>query len=131
MNDQNTPPTPTPIATQRVEDFESTYANNVQFQPSVWDLKILFGELDQGEGKAAIEQHTAITIPWATAKLMRYYLDLNISFYESENGRIKIPPRVLPPEPDPLPQELENDPQAKAASELVRKMRNEFIASVT
>lgn len=62
------------------EELTSDYANNTFLQPTIWDLKVLFGELTaQGKG---IEWHTAITIPWAQAKLFSYYLQLNIESYE-------------------------------------------------
>lgn len=53
----------------RHEEFTSLYANNVQFEWSQLDLKLIFGQLDQSRGKAQIEQHTAMTIPWMIAKL--------------------------------------------------------------
>jgi hypothetical protein len=113
------------------EDFISTYANHVLFQASVWDLKLVFGQLDQPqEHHPVIEQHTAITMPWMQVKLMAYYLLLNLLMYESENGDIKIPPRLLPPEPPPLDPEQEKDPHVKEAHESAKKMRAEFIASL-
>jgi len=68
---------------ERDEDFLPVYANNVLFEPSVWDLKMIFGQLDQSEGKAVVEQHTAVTIPWAQAKVLSYYLQVNLTAYAS------------------------------------------------
>jgi len=31
---------------RRAEDFSSHYANNIHLEPSGWDLKFLFGQLD-------------------------------------------------------------------------------------
>ena len=42
------------------KDFATIYANNFQFEPSVWDLKIVFGQLDQQIG--AIVQRLAQTV---------------------------------------------------------------------
>src|SRR5271166_6463202 len=42
------------------------YANHVCFVPTVFDLKIIFGESRVGEGQEMIEQHTEITISVAS-----------------------------------------------------------------
>lgn len=115
---------------ERDEDFLSVYANNVLFEPSVWDLKMIFGQLDQSEGRAVVEQHTAVTIPWAQAKVLSYYLQVNLTAYEIENGRIAIPTGVLPPEPGPIPPELEGNQQAKAIREAAIRLREQFLASL-
>ena len=47
---------------RRDEEFASLYANNVQLESSVWDLKIMFGQLDQAKGPNVINQHTAMTM---------------------------------------------------------------------
>ena len=38
-------PAPPSIPIKRIEDFVSRYANNVNLEISVWDLKLLFSEL--------------------------------------------------------------------------------------
>ena len=99
-----------PIASEsffeRDEDFASLYANNVQFETSVWDLKIIFGQLDQSRPSGRVDQHTAITLPWLQAKIMAFYLSANVALYEADNGKIQIPlslqPQPLPPVPDHL-----------------------------
>ena len=63
------------------DDITSDYANNVFFVGSIWDLKILFGELTAVEQQ--VDWHTAMTLPWAQAKLMSYYLQINIALHES------------------------------------------------
>jgi hypothetical protein len=121
-----------PIETKRAEDFSSLYANNVRFESSVWDLRILFGELDQSaeQGKHVVELHTAIAIPWVQVKLMIYYLQLNLFLHEAENGKVRIAQRVFPPDPGPMPpKEFENDPTAKALHELVVKLHRELVAN--
>lgn len=111
------------------EDFASLYANNVRFESSVWDLKLLFGQLDQSTGGEVIELHTSMTIPWPTAKLMLYYLNVNIALHEIENGKISVNPRVFPTIPAPFPPELESNELAKAAHEIASKMRAEFVSN--
>ena len=85
----------------RGQDFVSLYANNVQYEPSVWDLKIVFGELDQSKGPSAVEQHTGITLSWMEAKIAAYFIALHILAYQAKNGLIQIPNSVMPPRPDP------------------------------
>lgn len=113
---------------QRSPDFESLYANNFAFESSVWDLKILFGELDQTLG--TIDQHTAMTIPWSGAKLLVYYLATNIAAQEIINGEIKLPPAVIPPEPPPLPDEHKDNPVFQKVREKFRALHREFLKSL-
>lgn len=117
-----------PLQFKRNEDFESLYANNVRFESSIWDLKLIFGQLDQSTGGEVIELHTAMALPWTTAKIMLYYLHVNIALHELENGKIRIPPRVFPNVPPPLSSEFDNNALAKAAHELAVKLRAEFVA---
>src|ERR1017187_1064478 len=84
----------------RHEDYVTLYANNVQFQPWDSDLRMTFGELDLRKGKVVTEQHTAISISWLQAKIMLYFLGLQVAVQEIANGKIKIPDRLFPPEPD-------------------------------
>lgn len=114
----------------RTEDFASTYSNNVQFEQNALDLKVIFGALDLRGGKITIEQHTSVTMSWVQAKLLSFFLNVNLVAHEAENGKIKIPSKMLPPMP-PLPRELENNPQVKAVVEVIRKMREEFIANLS
>ena len=115
---------------RRTEDFTSVYANNIQFETSVWDLKIILGELDQRGGKLTVEQHTAVSVPWMQAKLLCYFLRMSIEFHEINNGKIPIAKGVLPPPPPPLPPELENDPVAKASFDAIKKLHAELMASL-
>ena len=117
------PPTPLPPSLQfkRDEDFLSRYANNVHFEISSWDLKMIFGELWQEDGQAVIRQHTAITIPWIQAKVMSYFLQANIAIYEATNGRIKVPDDVMPPHPPPPPPD---NPLAKKVGETLKELHD-------
>jgi hypothetical protein len=114
------------IELKRDEDYTSLYANNVRFESSVWDLKLIFGELDQSEGKEVIEQHTAITLPWAQAKLLMHFLNVQIAAHELTFGKIPIPPSVVPQELSVTP-ELQSNESAAAVVELANKLRSEFI----
>ena len=109
MNEE-TPSNPTPkIEFKRDDEFASLYANNVHFESSVWDFKLLFGQLDQSQGtdQTVIDQHTAVTIPWLQVKLMAYFLTINLTFHQNRNGLIQVPPGVLPNRPDPTNTELD------------------------
>jgi hypothetical protein len=122
--------TPPPLQFERGDDFESLYANNVQFELSSWDLKMIFGQLDQSGGRVTVKQHTAITIPWTQAKLGLYFLQANIAAYEIIHGKIKVPSDVLPPElPPPLPG-TENEEPAKTVREMLLKLREQFLANL-
>lgn len=86
---------------RRTPEFISRYANNVQFESSVWDLKLLFGELDQSTDPHAIQQHTSVILPWQQARLIAYFLIVNTTINEAQNGRMSFPSRLVPPRPDP------------------------------
>ena len=107
---------------ERAEDFASLYANNVCYELSAWDLKLIFGQLDQAQAPNLVTQHTAIALSWMQVKLMIYYLQVHLAAYEAQYGGVTLPPAVLPPAPGPLPPEIENDPVAKAASERAREI---------
>ena len=102
------PETPenTPVP-HRSEDAESIYANNIHFEASVWDLKLVLGELDQSKNPATVEQHTILTIPWQQVRLTAYYLILNAMVYEITNGRIPLPKQIIPPRPEPTDPNLD------------------------
>jgi hypothetical protein len=94
-------PNENPLEFKRDDEFASLYANNVQFESSVWDLKIIFGQLDQSKGSAVIDQHTAMSISWMQAKMAAYYLIVNVLFIERRLGTIHIPADIAPARPDP------------------------------
>ncbi len=111
--------------------FVSKYANNVRFEATVHDLKIVFGETDQSSGKEVIRQHTAITIPWSVAKLARYFIDINTLFHELYVGRIPVPPNQIPqPLLQPSSETLANDPLAEEAFLRATRLREEFLESI-
>ena len=114
----------------RHENFESWYANNVQFFPSAWDLRMVFGELDMRDGDAIVQQHTAMTVGWVQAKLMNYFMSLQLGVHEMTQGKIEIPPGALPPEPTPPTGDMENDPIAIQVYEYIKKAREQFMASL-
>jgi hypothetical protein len=110
------------------DELTSDYANNTFFEPSVWDLKIVFGEWS---GRAnSIDWHTSITLPWAQAKLMAYYLEVNVAAHELRMGKIPFPSSMVPQEPPPPPDSDKDDPASRALFEVVKDLRQKFIDSL-
>jgi len=116
-----------PLKPERSDDFVSAYANNAAFEASAWDFKVIFGELDQGQG--TIVQHTAITMPWSVTKLLFYHLNLQITAYETLNGRIPIQEGLKPDEVVSPPELIKDDPRIQKVYEAMKKVREEFIKS--
>ena len=106
-------------------DFESVYANNTLIENSLWDLKIIFGQLEQHTGRPQVDWHTAVTVPWLQSKILSYYLRLNILSHEADNGTIKVPGQVMPPKPLKPSGEFENDPKALEFFEMASKIYSE------
>jgi hypothetical protein len=92
----DTPEPSTLLTTSHSEDFASEYANHVQFELSAWDLKLIFGQLEQSLAPNAVVQHTAITLPWPQIKIMTYLLQINLAVHELLNGRISVPGGIIP-----------------------------------
>jgi hypothetical protein len=80
----------------RTADHLHTYANNLRFERSVWDLCLKFGRLNQATQPHTVEQHVTIDIPWQQVKLLIYYLSINLLLHEAENGHVSIPASVTP-----------------------------------
>lgn len=129
-SEATTPPIP-PLQFERTENFVSSYANNVAFEASAWDIKLLFGQLDQASGKTSVKQHLAVTIPWPQAKLLLFWLRVQVEAAEaSVKAKIPIRKDLIPPELPPPTDKEKNDPDAKEFYELYRKAREEFLASM-
>jgi len=111
-------------------EFDIAYANNARLEVSVWDLKIWFGQLEQHKGKAEVDWHTAITIPWMQAKVLLYYLAAHVVIHQAEAGFISVHPNVLPPKPNaPSDEELLQNPHAKEAYELLVSIHRQIFDS--
>jgi len=131
MLDNNPPSPPTGIPYERATNLISTYANNAYFESSAWDLKIVFGQLEQPSGGVAvIKQNLAVTLPWTVAKLALYWLRVQVEAMELQSGKITIRQDLLPPEPPVLTPEQESTPLARELRELIVKIRAEFIAGL-
>ncbi len=111
-----------PSGFERVEDFYTDYANNVYLEGSVWDLKLIFGQLDQSTNPVITEQRAAITIPWRQAKILNYLLSIHIRAHELDNSRITIPQSIVPPDPVSTDESISMEP----LYEYMRKLRIEM-----
>lgn len=87
------------VTFKRDEDFEALYANNVVSEMSAWDLKLIFGILDQSVQPPQVVQHTSINVPWVQAKLFSYWVQVLMAIHEHQNGKIVVPASVVPPDP--------------------------------
>jgi hypothetical protein len=116
------------------EDFFEAYANNIYYEASSWDLRLIFGQIDQRDQLThglKIVQHSAITIPWPMAKLLHFWLKGQIEAHELTNGKIHVPPNVIPPKlPEPSKELISLDSNAAAVYAIFNRIRDEFIASL-
>jgi hypothetical protein len=112
------------------EDFATRYANNALFEPTVWDLKITFGQTDVAQGPNIIVQHTAITLPWTYVKIFSYLLEAQIVAQEAEHGHIPVPANILNQPLDQLPDEMAaamKHPKEQVAA--IQKLWKEFLTA--
>jgi hypothetical protein len=113
--------------------FIAGYANNVMVESNTFDLRLVFGVLDQRNPlKAAVDQFAGINLSWPEVKLLIFWMQIHVAGFEKENGKIKIPTTALPPDVGSsiLPTQLDNE-KGRESIELIRKMRADFIASQT
>jgi len=123
---------PKPIPVEREAEFIERYANNVRYESTVYDLKLIFGQSDLGTGAELIRQHSAVTIPWALVKLMVYYLRTNVGVHELYNGKVLLPPQQIPfPFPPPTAEVAAADPKSQQAFVLVKELRDEFLSEIS
>jgi hypothetical protein len=120
------------VQVRRTEDFLSFYANNVVADSTAWDLRLTFGQFDKiSDGSGFNNQRLSVTLPFSLAKLMLYWVELQILAHEAETGkRIGIRANLLPEAPIPVPKELENDPNALRLHDAIAQLRARFIASL-
>src|SRR5260370_42525715 len=90
------------IEIEHSKSFISLYANHVLFHPTAWDLKILFGQVENRSGTDVVTQDAAITIPWAQAKLALFYLRAQVEVMEMLSGKIPLRKDLLPADVRPL-----------------------------
>jgi hypothetical protein len=112
---------------ERQNKLKTVYANNFRLELSAWDLKILFGQLDQQSGSTQIDWQTAVTIPWSQVKILDYFLRTNIVYREKLDGEITIPARVIPTPPvAPTEEQITANPKILELHEAYRKIHAEI-----
>ena len=89
---------PLEVTAHRPKDFPEIYANQVFYEASAWDLKLLFSVLDQSGPTPTTKTRATITIPWAQVKLMLYFLQLQVWAHEIDHEPITVPRKVWPPD---------------------------------
>jgi hypothetical protein len=85
------------LETVRSPNFFKVYANSVQIEACVWDLRLIFGELTRPGGKLLVEQSVAVTMSPQHAKALSTVLATNLQEYERKFGQINLPPRKEEP----------------------------------
>jgi hypothetical protein len=110
------------------DSFFEEYANNVFMEPSVWDLKLIFGKLDQQKGPNVVVQHSSITLPWNYVKAFVYLLSANLLVYEIVNGKVNFPKGVIIPPTPPTEDQEKHIPRSKEAFELAQEMFEKLVA---
>jgi len=123
-------PSKTPNADfKRADDFVSRYANNAQYESSLWDLKLIFGQLDQSISSQTVIQHTAVTIPWLQVKLLVYFLQINLIAHEASNGRVMVAPGIVSEPPIVKKEEASRFGWSEEAIEQIQKHYRNFMAA--
>ena len=121
-NDAATTATNTAV---RAPDFIHRYANQITFDLNASDIRIVFGTT---ENNGPNLQHTAITVTWAEAKILRYLLTQNIAVYEAFEGKIMVPLGLLPPEPSALTPEQEKDARSRTIYDAMVKLHADLLS---
>ena len=132
---EQVPPTIQPLSRQQLnisrhENFESWYANNIQYEPNDWDMRMLFGILAlDDQGNPGIQQHTAMSVSWANLKVMMYFLGVQLAVYERLHEKVRVPRTSWPPEPIPPSDDLKAaNPAAQDVYEIIKQARDQWVA---
>ncbi len=88
------------------EGLHRAYANNLQAAQTIFDVRLIFGELiNVTEEEIVVEQRVQITMSWPELKIVNDFLAQHIKAFEERNGQIKIPTGVANPAQPPSPEE--------------------------
>ena len=102
-SEKTVPQDPSTIKYEKAASFHEIYANNVFMEASLWDLKLILGQLSQQLAPGTVVQNASVTLPWAQVKVLRYFLGLHLLSHELQNGRVQIPPTIVTPIPKEFP----------------------------
>jgi hypothetical protein len=120
--------TATGITYKRLDNFDSRYANNILFESSLWDLKLIFGQNDGSLGPNSVVQFGAITLPWAQVKLLSYFCRVHLAIHEVTHGRIPLDSGLVLPVPEEVPAFM-NTPTGKQAHEALKAIYQDFVSN--
>jgi len=68
----------------------SVYSNNIQLQQTVYDLRIVFGEVGSVTPEVAeVHQRVSVTMSWLEAKILSEFLSSYVRSFEEQNGPIQ------------------------------------------
>ena len=102
------------------------YANNVFFETNVWDLNLVFGLLDQEQSMPPFKRLGSVHVPWQQAKIMAYYLMINIAWQERTYGPINVPESVRPAPFEDFAKTLPDNETTKALIKRAQELRAEL-----
>jgi len=85
------------LETVRSPNFLKIYVNSAQIEASIWDFRLIFGEMTQSSGKLLVEQSLAVIMSPQHAKALLNILASNLQEYEKKVGQINLPPRKEEP----------------------------------
>ena len=96
MTEEKQPLAATVPRINRLPDYWEDYSNYTRYESSVWDLKLVFGKLDQSTNPHTVNQFGAVSLPWPQVKILIYLLQVNLLFHERANGKVNVPESVMP-----------------------------------
>ena len=108
------------------EQFYEGYANNVFLESNAWDLKLIFGNIDQSKGANTVVQHAAMTLPWGQIKAGIYFLQLHLAAHEILHGKVQVPKGVINAPVPPTEDQEREDPRTRKLFELAQELFRQF-----
>lgn len=121
-----------PVKIQRVDDFLAVYANNVVVDATAWDLRLTFGQFEKLPDDSMVNnQRLSVNMPFGLAKLMLFWIELQIISHEIQTGkRVGMRSGLIPDPPTLIGPENENDPNFVKLHAAITQLRNRLIASL-
>lgn len=82
--------------TIRSQDFKKLYTNSVNIERTLFDFRLVFGEISRDSGEVINEERISIAMSPQHAKVLARILVQNVHDYEQQIGEIKLPNQTLP-----------------------------------
>jgi hypothetical protein len=80
---------------RRAPNYLHCYANNVQIESTLWDINMIFGEVQEvfpDEPKIVVQDLVSVVMTPEHAKAMCMTLVQHLKTYEQNYGKIRFPP---------------------------------------